>query len=112
MRGADRGHGSPRTSANISPTRCSGRRAAAQGQEPFVVFDRARPESYWEDFAIDLAVVLLPVLGLLLGAALFVGLGLAGRWQPLWLGVGLLLAGIGSLIKTRFAYRGRLFEHR
>jgi hypothetical protein len=89
-----------------------GDQAAAQGQEPFVVFDRAKPESYWDDFAVDLVVVLLPVLGLLLGVALFVGIGLAGRWQPLWLGVGVILAGIGSLIKTLFSYRGRLFEHR
>jgi Zn-dependent protease with chaperone function len=89
-----------------------GDQAAAQGQEPFVVFDRARPESYWDDFAVDLVVVLLPVLGLLAGAGVFVALGLTGRWQPLWLGVAVALAGVGSLIKTRFAYRGWPFEHR
>jgi heat shock protein HtpX len=89
-----------------------GDQAVAQGQEPFIIFDRAKPESYWDDFAVDLLVVLLPVLGFLVGLTLLGALGLTGRWQPLWLGFGVLLAGVGSLVKTLFAYRGRLFEHR
>ena len=49
------------------------------GQEPYVVFDRRKPESYWDDFAVDVAVVLLPVLLFLvgLGVALALGAGAA-----------------------------------
>ena len=47
--------------------------AAAQGQEPEVVFDRRRPESYWDEFGTDLAIALLPLL-------LFVG----GVVAPCW----------------------------
>ena len=36
--------------------------AATMGQEPYIVFDRRKPESYWDDFAVDVAVILLPLL--------------------------------------------------
>ena len=32
---------------------------AAMGQEPYIVFDRRKPESYWDDFAVDVLVILL-----------------------------------------------------
>ena len=51
--------------------------AAAMGQEPYVVFDRRKPESYWDDFAVDVAVALLPFLLFLFG--LGVALALRGR---------------------------------
>ncbi len=50
--------------------------ASAQGDEPYIIFDRAKPESYWDDFFVDLGVLLLPWLGLLTGIAFLVGLGL------------------------------------
>jgi Zn-dependent protease with chaperone function len=91
--------------------------AAHLGQEPMIVFDRRKPESYWDDFFVDLFMMLLPWLGLLLGA----GGALAGwfAWgaaQPVvWLligaGGGLALAGLGSLLKTNFAYRRDFFPH-
>src|SRR5262249_38715578 len=37
-----------------------GDQAAQMGQEPLVVFDRRRPESYWDDFLADLAIAVLP----------------------------------------------------
>jgi hypothetical protein len=80
--------------------------AAHQGQEPLVVFDRRRPESYWDDFLVDLGVLVLPWLAFLLG----VGLA-AATWQPVWLAVGLALAGLGSLAKTGFVYCRRFFPH-
>ena len=52
--------------------------AATMGQEPYVVFDRRKPESYWDDFAVDVAVVLLPLLLFLVGLGLALALG-AGR---------------------------------
>ena len=38
-----------------------GDQAAAMGQEPYIVFDRRKPESYWDDFAVDVAVMFLPL---------------------------------------------------
>src|SRR5262249_38446700 len=52
-----------------------GDQAAVMGQEPFVVFDRRKPESYWDDFAADLLVLLLSFLLLLLGLAAAAGPG-------------------------------------
>ncbi len=49
--------------------------AATMGQEPYVVFDRRKPESYWDDFAVDVAVILLPLLLAVVGFGLAVGLG-------------------------------------
>ena len=43
--------------------------AAAMGQEPYIIFDRRKPESYWDEFAVDLAVMFLPLLLMLTGLA-------------------------------------------
>jgi Zn-dependent protease with chaperone function/Zn-finger nucleic acid-binding protein len=96
-----------------------GDQAAVMGQEPFVLFDRRKPESYWDDFAVDLLVMLLPWLLCLMGVGLAIGLGvwnigaaaaLAGS-KTLWLMIGLPLLGlgIGSLIKTRRMYASDYF---
>src|SRR5581483_9743454 len=42
--------------------------AAALGQTPAVVFDRAKPESYWDEFLVDVAVLWAPGLALVGGA--------------------------------------------
>ena len=60
--------------------------AATMGQEPYVVFDRRKPESYWDDFAVDVAVVLLPLLLAVVGFGAAVGVaagsGHVRRWRP------------------------------
>ena len=97
--------------------------AAAMGQEPYIVFDRRKPESYWDDFAVDVLVILLPLLLFLAGSG--PGAGTRGRgrrsasclarstWarRPCSCSVGLPLLGlgIGSLIKTMLVYRGDHF---
>jgi Zn-dependent protease with chaperone function len=87
--------------------------ASSLGHEPYVMFDRAKPESYWDDFFVDLCVLALPWLGLLTGVALLLGLGLGiGVWRWSLLGVALGLMGCGAYIKNWFAYRGKIFEHR
>jgi Zn-dependent protease with chaperone function len=96
--------------------------AATMGQEPYVVFDRRKPESYWDDFAVDVAVVLLPLLLFLVGLGLALALGagaafgilpgmaIVGRAAVLVLvGLPLLGIGIGSMIKTMLVYRGDHF---
>jgi Zn-dependent protease with chaperone function len=90
--------------------------AAAAGQDPWVVFDRAKPESYWDDFLVDLLVTILPALGLILGAGVAFAIGWSME-RPLAAialaaaGLALSLAGIGSLIKTWFSYRTDYFPH-
>lgn len=92
-----------------------GDQAAAMGQEPFVVFDRRKPESYWDDFAVDLLVMLLPVLLLLVGLAAAAAFGvyslgaLAGKGWLTLIGLPLVGLGIGSLVKAWFTYRGDYF---
>jgi heat shock protein HtpX len=87
--------------------------ASAQGDQPYVVFDRARPESYWGAFFVDVFVLFLPWLGLLTGLGLFGGMSyLAQAFQWYWLGVAVGLLGIGAFLRNRFQYRGKIFEHR
>ncbi|MBI4579311.1 MAG: M48 family metalloprotease [Planctomycetes bacterium] len=85
--------------------------AAAMGQEALVLFDRVKPESYWDEFLADVFVWLLPVLGFLAGVAICVG-GLATQAvSPAVLGLALILGGAGYLIKTFFAYRSGIFPN-
>lgn len=89
-----------------------GDHAAALDQKPLVVFDRQKPESYWDDFLVDVVVMMLPVLGILAGLGVFVGMGVAvGQWQLHWLLLPLVLVGLGSLIKTLCSYRGKVYPH-
>jgi Zn-dependent protease with chaperone function/Zn-finger nucleic acid-binding protein len=96
--------------------------AVTMGDDPYIVFDRRKPESYWDDFLVDLLVMFLPALLLVLGLGMALGLGAAGAsgllpaaWvsgPSAWLGlVGLPLLGlgIGSLVKTYLMYRGDYF---
>jgi Zn-dependent protease with chaperone function len=90
--------------------------ALVLGQEPFVVFDRKKPESYWDDFAADVLVMVLPVLLLLAGIAAAATLGIFSvaalgwnRGLGLLVGLPVLGLGIGSLIKTWFTYKGNYF---
>jgi Zn-dependent protease with chaperone function len=81
--------------------------ASHYDQQPLVSFNAAKPESYWDEFFVDLLVMALPIL-LPLVALAFTGSSLVRN--PGW-AVGLALAafGLGSLIRTLFAYRGGLF---
>jgi hypothetical protein len=96
--------------------------AAAMGDEPYIVFDRRKPESYWDDFAVDVAVMFLPWILLVAGLAASAALGGAAAWGVMpaipgvgpngWLalvGLPILGLGIGSFIKTILVYRGDYF---
>jgi Zn-dependent protease with chaperone function len=90
--------------------------AAHQDQEPLVVFDRRKPESYWDDFLVDLLMLWLPILGFVVGAAAGAGAAVAAglvAWKVLLLGLGggLLLAGFAGLRQLRFSYRRDFFPH-
>ena len=83
-----------------------GEQSAAMGQEPYVVFDRQKPQSYWREFLVDFLIYILPGLAAVAAAA---G-GLATRnW--VWLGIGLLAVGAAWLVKIWFRYRGKVYPH-
>ena len=99
-----------------------GDQAAVMGQEPYIVFDRRKPESYWDDFAVDVAVMFLPLLLFLAGLAAAAALGGASAFGILpalqgfgpagvlaLIGLPLLGLGVGSFIKTILVYRGDFF---
>jgi len=88
-----------------------GNQAAAYGLKPLVRFNLKQPESYWDEFFVDILVYLapaaLPVLFLLAGGAQVVltnqppSVGLLGGF--------LTFLGLGLLIKVLFSYRGADF---
>jgi Zn-dependent protease with chaperone function len=79
--------------------------ASALGGEPYVVFDRAKPKSYWPLFLADLWVLSLPWVGMLAAVGTFAGMGMANQGWHFWLfGVGLSLLGLGLLAIYRRQY--------
>lgn len=93
------------------------RQTEAQGKVGRFTFRAAKPESYWDEFLVDVAVRYLPLLGLI------VGLAVGGLWFGGWLGLeGYGAAGPSGLIlllvcgawwlKRRFSYRHRFGEQR
>ncbi|MBI4863519.1 MAG: M48 family metalloprotease, partial [Candidatus Riflebacteria bacterium] len=80
-----------------------GRLAFSHGQKPFVLFDREQPESYWDEFLVDVAVVFLPLVLPLAAMALGAALGLRGEQIG---GLFLMGLGLGVLLKTWYSYPG------
>jgi Zn-dependent protease with chaperone function len=81
------------------------------GQQP--VYDlpepEERPESYWDEFLVDVVVGYMPLFGLLGGVIVGLGLGLTLGWSAALIGIAILGLGIGMLIRVRFAYPKRAF---
>jgi heat shock protein HtpX len=88
------------------------RQSEAQGQVTHFSFRAEQPESYWDEFLVDLITNYLPLLGLILGLALaavaFFSLELT--WGAA--GIPLLLLSLGSWLKRRFSYRHRFDQAR
>jgi heat shock protein HtpX len=81
-----------------------GNQAQAMGQEPFIRFTLRRPESYWDEFFVDIMIMFLPFVALagLAGAAFFV--------QIDWLyGVSFAVTGFLMLFKMGFSYPAQVF---
>src|SRR5262249_13435004 len=67
---------------------------------------------YWDEFLIDLAILVLPTACFLIGLTVFLVNGIVGHtWNPAWLAGGIGIAGLASLAKTQFAYRRDFFPH-
>lgn len=76
----------------------------AIGQKPYVRFDARKPESYWDEFLLDLAVRLLPALAFIIFLVAFFT-----THNPTLLGVGVFSMGIASFLKTKFSYQSDFF---
>jgi heat shock protein HtpX len=74
------------------------------GQEPYIRFDERKPESYWDEFLVDVFIRLLPVLTF----AAFLAVFLVNN-DTSWIGAGIFTAGIASFLKTKITYRSDLF---
>ena len=83
-----------------------GRQAAAYGQTPFVNFDLEQPESFWDEFLEDLAMLWLPWL--LAGGAFVWGARNGLTDIRLWAAAAAGWA-IGNLCRTWFSYRTDLY---
>lgn len=77
--------------------------AREYGQPPPLAFNLRQPESYWDEFFVDLFVISLPWIGLIAGA--MTELVRVNLFLP-----GMLIGfGAGYLIETLYAYRGGVF---
>ncbi len=84
-----------------------GRQAAAYGQEPFVLFDEKKPESYWDEFFVDLFYLWLPWILAAAAAASNYFSGVQGCLG--WLGTaagGAAGWAVGNLLRLWFKYGG------
>lgn len=73
------------------------------GEQPWLRFDLPRPESHWDDFAVDVAIAILPIAMCGIAWTLYESYGRFG------LGIGLALVGIGWALKLLFTYPTRWF---
>jgi Zn-dependent protease with chaperone function len=87
--------------------------AAALGQQPAIVFSRKQPESYWDEFAVDLLVMTAPFLGALTGLAYAFWSAIdAGQFGWNLVAPAIALGGLGLLIKNFYRYRRGPFTER
>ncbi len=81
-----------------------GSQAQTMGQEPFIRFSLRKPESYWDEFFVDIMIMILPFVALAVLAAL------AFFTQINWLyGVAFAVGGFLMLFKLGFSYPTEVF---
>ncbi|NIS79291.1 MAG: M48 family metalloprotease [Anaerolineales bacterium] len=84
----------------------------AYNQVPRFSFRAERPESYWDEFLVDIFINNLPFLGLLLGLLVFLVFGLLLQIGVNLIGLLLLFVSVGWWLKRRFSYRHEFSEQR
>jgi len=86
--------------------------ASYMGKEPYIIFDEAQPESYWDEFFVDLLIHALPVLSIIVpllfyGALKFMGVETFDD-RFFFSGI-LMLLGAALFFRFRFMYRDDYF---
>jgi heat shock protein HtpX len=82
----------------------------AMGGIPRFSFRAVQPESYWDEFLVDLFINYLPFIGLLVGIAIFAVLNLALGLSIGIVGTVLFAISAGWWFKRRFSYRYKFDE--
>jgi heat shock protein HtpX len=83
-----------------------GDQAASMRQSPYLIFDRTQPESYWDEFVIDLVVTILPTLFLVGSLFLYVFNHRFGGVSQHWIGLAIFMYGMGYLVQNLLSYKG------
>lgn len=73
--------------------------SSSLGKEPYIEFNERKPESYWDEFLVDLFIKSLPFIAVVWGIALF-----AMRQEVSFLWFGLLAFGSAYLMQILFSY--------
>jgi heat shock protein HtpX len=74
------------------------------GKKPYIQFDETKPESYWDQFFVDVCIRFLPQIALVAGVVIF-----SITNNPFWIAAGFLASGITSILKTKFSYKSDIF---
>jgi heat shock protein HtpX len=88
------------------------RQSEAFGQAPRFRFRAEQPESYWDEFLVDVFINYLPLFGLLAGAGIALALGVAFQFSWRLLGVVLLSGCAAWWLQRIFSYRHAFAEQR
>ncbi len=75
-----------------------------KGLEPFIIFDEVKPESYWDEFLVDLLLKFSPLLVLIIFGVMYLLKPIS-----LFLGSGLFMLGLSLLVLTNFSYKHDYF---
>ncbi len=75
------------------------RQAEFMGKTPCIKFDEKKPESYWDEFFVDLFIASLPFLAIIFSSILFLF-----TKNIFFIKFGIFLLGAGYLFKTFFSY--------
>ena len=81
--------------------------SASYGQEPYIVFDLQKPESYLDDFAKEVLIDYLPVITLIIGVIVFFLSNPGKNFR--WIGPVLLVPLAASLFKYGYSHPKREF---
>ncbi|UCG05567.1 MAG: M48 family metalloprotease [Desulfobacterales bacterium] len=81
-----------------------GKQSEVLGTEPYISFDETKPESYWDEFLVDVFFLFLPQLTFVAGLAVFFVTG-----NAFWIGAGIFGSGISSFLKAKFSYPSEIF---
>ncbi len=77
----------------------------AMGGSPRFSFRAEKPESYWDEFLVDLLINYLPLIGVFVGVVAFVMLNLVIGLPLGSIGTALFFLSLGWWLKRRFSYR-------